>query len=119
MRILICEDNTLALRTLTIVLEREGFVAETADDGNKALDYLQKNTYDLIVVDIHLPFHSGLEVIRHLRTDLKKDTPVIVLSAFSDPQMQKQAGEMGINGYIVKPFNPTDLVNTIKSILKL
>jgi len=119
MRILICEDNTLALRTLAIVLEREGFVAETADDGNKALDYLQKNTYDLIVVDIHLPFHSGLEVIRHLRTDLKKDTPVIVLSAFSDPQMQKQAGEMGINGYIVKPFNPTDLVNTIKSILKL
>jgi len=119
MKILICEDNTLALRTLTIVLEREGFFAETADDGNKALDYLQKNTYDLIVVDIHLPYHSGLEVIRHLRTDLKKDTPVIVLSAFSDPQMQKQAGEMGINGYIVKPFNPTDLVNTIKSILKL
>jgi DNA-binding response OmpR family regulator len=119
MRILICEDNTLALRTLAIVLEREGFVAETADDGNKALDYLQKNAYDLIVVDIHLPFHSGLELIRHLRTDLKKDTPVIVLSAFSDPQMQKQAGEMGINGYIVKPFNPTDLVNTIKSILKL
>ena len=119
MRILIGEDNTLALRTLTIVLERDGFVAESADDGNKALDYLQKNTYDLIVVDIHLPFHSGLEVIRHLRTDLKKDTPVIVLSAFSDPQMQKQAGEMGINGYIVKPFNPTDLVNTIKSILKL
>jgi two-component system, OmpR family, response regulator VicR len=119
MRILICEDNTLALRTLTLVLEREGFVAETADDGNKALDYLQKYTYDLIVVDIHLPFHSGLEVIRHLRTELKKDTPVIVLSAFSDLQMQKQAGEMGINSYIVKPFNPTDLVSTIKSILKL
>jgi DNA-binding response OmpR family regulator len=119
MRILICEDNTLALRTLSIVLEREGFVAETADDGNKALDYLQKNSYDLIIVDIHLPFHSGLEVIRHLRTDLKKDTPVIVLSAFSDLQMQKQAGEMGISGYILKPFNPTDMVNTIKSILKM
>jgi len=119
MRILICEDNTLALRTLSIVLEREGFVAETADDGNKALAYLQKNSYDLIIVDIHLPFHSGLEVIRHLRTDLKKDTPVIVLSAFSDLQMQKQAGEMGISGYILKPFNPTDMVNTIKSILKM
>jgi two-component system, OmpR family, response regulator VicR len=119
MRILICEDNTLALRTLSIVLEREGFVAETADDGNKALDYLRKNYYDLIIVDIHLPFHSGLEVIRHLRTDLKKDTPVIVLSAFSDHQMQKQAGEMGISGYILKPFNPTDMVNTIKSILKM
>jgi len=119
MRILICEDNTLALRTLSIVLERAGFVAETADDGNKALDYLQKNSYDLIIVDIHLPFHSGLEVIRHLRTDLKKDTPVIVLSAFSDPQVQKQAGEMGISGYVLKPFNPTDMVNSIKSILKM
>ncbi len=119
MRILICEDNMLALKTLALVLEREGFNADSAVDGNKALDYIQKNSYDLIVVDIHLPFHSGLEVIRHLRTELKKDTPVIVLSAFSDPQMQKQAGEMGINGYIVKPFDPTDLINTIKSILKL
>ena len=118
MRILICEDNNLALRTLTIVLGREGFQTDTAEDGNMALRLLRQNTYDLIIVDIHLPFHSGLEVIRFLRSDLKKETPVLVLSAFSDPQMQQQAGEMGIEGYIVKPFNPSDMVQRIRSILK-
>ncbi|MCU0362634.1 MAG: response regulator transcription factor [Bacteroidales bacterium] len=118
MKILICEDNNLAHRTLTIVLGREGFETDIAEDGNKALSFLQKRAYDLIVVDIHLPFHSGLEIIRYLRTDLQKDTPVIVLSAFSDSQLQQQAAEMGIDGYIVKPFNPTDLVGKIRAILK-
>jgi DNA-binding response OmpR family regulator len=117
MRILICEDNKLALKTLSIVLERDGFESDSAEDGNVALSYLRKNVYDLIVVDIHLPYHSGLEIVRYLRTDLKLNTPVLVLTAFSDPQMQRQAGEMGIDGYIVKPFNPSDLIIKIKSIL--
>jgi DNA-binding response OmpR family regulator len=118
MTILICEDNMLALKTLTIVLGREGFETHTAEDGNKAIDLLWKHSYDLVVVDIHLPFHSGLEIIRYLRSELKKDTPVIVLSAFSDQQMQQQAGEMGIEGYIVKPFDPSELVGKIRAILK-
>jgi len=117
MKILVCEDNKLALKTLSIVLEREGFESDSAEDGNVALSYLKKNLYDLIVVDIHLPYHSGLEIVRFLRSDLKLETPVLVLTAFSDPQMQRQAGEMGIDGYIVKPFNPSDLIIKIKSIL--
>jgi DNA-binding response OmpR family regulator len=118
MRVLICEDNKLALKTLSVVLERDGFEADSAGDGNKAIDLLRANTYDLIVVDIHLPFHSGLELIKYLRSDLKSKTPVLIVSAFSDPQMQKQAGELGIDGYIVKPFNPSDLIIKIREILK-
>jgi len=117
MRILICEDNPMAMKTLSVVLEREGFEADTAEDGNIAADLLQKNDYDLLVVDIHLPYRSGLELVKFVRSDQGKDTPVIILTAFSDNQMQRQAGELGINGYIVKPFNPGDLVARIKSIL--
>jgi two-component system phosphate regulon response regulator PhoB len=69
-------------------------------------------------VDIHLPFHSGLELIKYLRSDLKMNTPVLVLTAFSDLQMQRQAEELGISGYIVKPFDPSDLIRRIFSILK-
>jgi DNA-binding response OmpR family regulator len=117
MKILICEDNPMAMKTLSVVLEREGFEADVADDGNVGIEMLQKNDYDLLVVDIHLPYRSGLELIKFLRTDQEKDTPVIILSAFSDNQMQRQAGELGISDYIVKPFNPVDLVTRIKSIL--
>ncbi len=119
LKILICEDNKLAMKTLSFILEKEGFISETAEEGNKALLLLEKNIYDLIVMDIHLPFHSGLELIRYVRTDLKLKTPVVILTAFSDPQMQHQSGELGISGYIIKPFNPSDLIQQIKSILKV
>jgi DNA-binding response OmpR family regulator len=117
MKILICEDNPMAMKTVSVVLEREGFNADVAEDGNIAMELLQKNDYDLLVVDIHLPYRSGLELIKFVRSDQGKDTPVIILSAFSDNQMQHQAGELGISSYIVKPFNPIDLVTRIKSIL--
>jgi DNA-binding response OmpR family regulator len=119
MKILICEDNKLALNALSFILNKEGFISDTAEDGNKALVLLQQTVYDLILVDIHLPFHSGLELIKFLRSDLKMNTPVLVLTAFSDPQIQRQARELGISGYIVKPFNPSDLVQQIRSILKM
>jgi DNA-binding response OmpR family regulator len=117
MKILICEDNPMAMKTLSVVLEREGYVADVADDGNVGIEMLQKNDYDLLVVDIHLPYRSGLELIKFVRSDQGKDTPVIILTAFSDNQMQRQAGELGISDYIVKPFNPVDLITKIKSIL--
>jgi DNA-binding response OmpR family regulator len=117
MKILICEDNPMAMKTLSVVLEREGYDADVADDGNVGIEMLQKNDYDLLVVDIHLPYRSGLELIKFVRSDQRKDTPVIILTAFSDNQMQRQAGELGISDYIVKPFNPVDLVAKIKSIL--
>lgn len=118
MKILICEDNRLAMMALSFILEKEGFKSDTAEDGNIALTFLQKTVYDLILVDIHLPFHSGLELIKYLRSDLKMKTPVLVLTAFSDQQMQHQAGELGISGYIVKPFDPSDLIRRISAILK-
>ena len=102
MRLLVCEDNKLVIKTLTVVLKREGFEVDLAEDGNMAFELLHKKAYDLILVDIHLPFHSGLEVIKYLRSDLKLGTPVLVLSAFSDQEMQRQAGELEIDEYICK-----------------
>jgi DNA-binding response OmpR family regulator len=118
MRILICEDNKLALKTISVVLEREGFESVTVENGNDAIALLRNNLYDMVIVDIHLPYHSGLELVEFLRSDLKLDTPVLIVTAFSDPQMQRQAAGLGIDGYIVKPFNPMDLVRKIKTILK-
>ncbi len=118
MKILICEDNQLAIRTLFYVLEKEGFSTETAEDGIKAMTLLQRNSYDLILMDIHLPFHSGLELISYIRSELKLNTPVLVLSAFSDPQMQRQAGELGISGYFVKPLKIADLIGKMRTILE-
>jgi DNA-binding response OmpR family regulator len=117
MKILICEDNQLASKAMSVVLEREGYVTFVAGDGNSAIEMLGNNDFNLVIVDIHLPYHSGLELIRYLRTDLKKKTPVLIVTAFSDPQMQRQANEMKVNGYITKPFNPDELISTIRSLI--
>jgi DNA-binding response OmpR family regulator len=115
MKILICEDNQLALKAMSVVLEREGYDPVTVSDGNRAIEELRKTDFDLAIVDIHMPYHSGLEVIRFLRTELKKQTPVLIVSAFSDPQVQRQAGEMKVSGYITKPFDPDDLLRKIRA----
>jgi len=107
------------MNLLSFILEKEGFKPDTAEDGNKALTFLQETVYDLILMDIHLPFHSGLEVIKYLRSNLKMKTPVLVLTAFSDLQMQRQAGELGISGYIVKPFDPSELIRQISLIFNM
>jgi DNA-binding response OmpR family regulator len=117
MKILVCEDNKLTFKTLAVVLGREGYQTDVAEDGNVAIDKIDNNFYDLLIIDIHLPFRSGLELVRHLRTKLKKNTPVIILTAFSDPQMQKQAKELGISDYLMKPFNPAEVTKKIGALL--
>jgi DNA-binding response OmpR family regulator len=102
---------------MSAVLVREGFQTETAEDGNQAIELLGSKNFDLVIADIHLPYHSGLELVRYLRKDLRKDTPVIVVSAFSDPQVQKQAKELGVSYYIVKPVDMTDIIGRVRSIL--
>lgn len=119
MKILICEDNQLAMRAMSVVLERAGFDPVTVSDGHKAIEMLRKTDFDVVIVDIHLPYHSGLEVIRFLRTELKRQTPVLIVSAFSDPQVQRQAGEMKVSGYITKPFDPEDLISKIRAAVTL
>ena len=117
MKILVCEDNKLSYKTLAVILGREGYLTDIAEDGNIAIEMLEKNFYDLLIIDIHLPFRSGLEIVRYLRTKLKKNTPVIILTAFSDPQMQKEAKELGISEYLLKPFNPAELIKKIGVLL--
>lgn len=117
MKVLICEDNKLAMRAITVVLEKEGFEAFPANDGNEAITLLKDRDFDLAIIDIHLPYHSGLELVRYLRTDLQKQTPALIVTAFSDPQMQRQANELGVNGYITKPFNPDDLIKKVREVL--
>jgi len=118
MNILVCEDNKLASLVISTILKRRGFAIETASDGNEAMEKVTTEKPDLVICDIHLPYHSGLELVRYMRTELGRETPVIIVSAFSDPHVQEQARELGISDYFVKPFDIEVLINRIESLLK-
>jgi DNA-binding response OmpR family regulator len=119
MKILVCDDDEALVSMVRFKLSREnlGEVVK-ALDGRAAKLLLKENDFDLIITDIHMPFHSGLEITSFVRQELKKDTPIIVLSAEGLENTVLQAFEIGANDFITKPFSPAELAVRVRRILK-
>jgi DNA-binding response OmpR family regulator len=120
MKILVCDDDDALTSMIRFKLSREnlGEVIK-ASDGREAKSLLQEQDFDLVITDIHMPFHSGLEITSFIRNTLKKATPIIVLSAEGLENTVLQAFEIGANDFVTKPFSPAELVMRVKRILKL
>lgn len=117
--ILVVEDEEAIASVIKYNLKREGFIVESIDDGNTALDFAKKNKPDLIILDWMLPSISGIEVCKSLRNnDETLNIPIIMLSAKSE-ELDKITGlERGADDYITKPFSPVELVARIKAVLR-
>ncbi len=115
--ILIIEDDEHIRMALEDDLRLEGFLVESAADGEKGLIEAKKNCYDLIILDLMLPQLNGMEVCRQLR-QAKIATPIIMLTAKSQ-ELDKILGlELGADDYVTKPFSPRELLARIKAILR-
>ena len=119
MRILVCDDDDAIVSMIRFKLAREN-VGEVikAPDGRVAIRLIREQSFDLIITDIHMPFHSGLEIVTFIRRELGKDTPIIVLSAEGLEETVLQAFEIGANDFISKPFSPAELTIRVKRLLK-
>lgn len=119
MKILVCDDDEALVSMVRFKLSREnlGDVVK-ALDGRAAKALLAENDFDLIITDIHMPFHSGLEITTFVRKEQKKSTPIIVLSAEGLEDTVLQAFEIGANDFITKPFSPAELAVRVRRILQ-
>lgn len=115
-RILIVEDDPNVSELVGLYLQREGFAVEYVDDGQKALDAIDKTPFDLVVLDLMLPSVDGLEVCRRVRR--KSDLPIVMLTARGDDIDRILGLELGADDYLPKPFNPRELVARVKAILR-
>jgi DNA-binding response OmpR family regulator len=113
MRILIVEDEVGILQFLQQGLEEESYTIETATDGEKALELLTNESFDLVLLDWMLPKLTGLEVCKAYRLQ-NKTTPVIFLTAKDTVQETIEGLQAGANDYIKKPFSFDELVERIK-----
>jgi len=117
LQILIVDDEKALVKGLKYTLEKEGFEVKAAYDGQEALDFLQSNKADLIILDLMLPKVDGLEVCRRLRRQ-GNNTPIIMLTAKGEDVDKIIGLELGADDYVAKPFNPRELVARIRAVLR-
>ena len=115
--ILIVEDDRTIAESIAFILEQDSFSCQWFDNGTDALDYLENNAVDLMLLDVGLPDMSGFDVLRKVR--VKSDLPVVIITARDDESDQVLALEgLGANGYITKPFSPRLVVAHVRAQLR-
>lgn len=114
--ILLVEDDKQIIDNLTEFLKSEGFLITSVMGQQDAIESIQNNTYDLLLLDISLPDGNGFIVCKAAKEE--KDIPVIFLTASGDEYSVVTGLDMGAEDYIAKPFRPRELVSRIRSVLR-
>ncbi|CAN5620738.1 N/A [soil metagenome] len=117
-RILICDDDPVILRLLQVNLELEGYEALLAHHGAKAVEVALSEIPDLIILDIMMPRMDGYQAVQELKAnDLTKNVPVIFLSAKAQPSDIARGKTYGVDDYLTKPFDPTELLEAVERLV--
>lgn len=115
-RVLVIDDEKLIVKGIKFSLEQDGMEVDTAYSGEEALEKMEENTYDMVLLDLILPEMDGLMVCQSIREF--SDVPIIMITA-KNADMDKILGlEYGADDYITKPFNILEVKARIKAILR-
>jgi len=115
--ILLCEDNLLNQNLAKSVIRNFGFDLDIANNAAECIDLLLNNKYDLILMDLQMPVRDGYQTTTFIRNELKLDIPIIAMTAHSLIGEQQKCFDIGMDGYITKPYKQADLLNMILSVL--
>ena len=118
-KILIVDDDPVNRDFFQLMLSKLGFMVREANDGFDALEKLKKFLPDLILLDNIMPGMSGFELTRKLKEDIKyQEIPIIMFSALDDIKDKLNGFELGVDDYITKPFNFSEVLARIKAVLR-
>lgn len=118
-KVLVVEDSPPQREMISTLLQKSGLNVILASDGVEALEQIQKDCPDIIVLDIVMPRMNGYELCRRLKDNPKtKELPVIMCSTKGEEFDRYWGLRQGANAYIAKPFQPQELVGTVKKLLR-
>jgi len=118
-RILFVDDDLGTLQLIELVLSRQGHQVLTASSGAGALRAMQDDLPDLVLLDLMMPVMDGYEVCRQVRANPRTaHIPIVVLSAKAQIESQVEAFRCGVDGYLVKPVHPSELITRIEAVLE-
>jgi two-component system chemotaxis response regulator CheY len=118
-RILAVDDSPSMRDMVRITLTGAGFDVTQAADGQQALELARKSEFDLVLSDVNMPVMDGIELIRALRAESSyRHTPILMLTTEDSADCKREGKEAGATGWIVKPFDPAQLVATMHRVLR-
>ena len=111
-RVLIIDDEPELVKAVEVRLKANGYDVEVAYDGKAGIDKAKEVRPDLILLDFVMPMMDGYEVARELMADIEiKQIPIVVLTASQQKDLKTRFREIGINAFILKPFETSDLLD--------
>ncbi len=118
LHLLVVEDNDVNRIVITKYLKDWNFTYDCASDGLTAIELIERNRYDVILLDVEMPGMKGYDVVKYIRKNLKlKTLPVIAMTAHANKEEEQKCLQAGMNDYISKPFHPDDLKLIIYSAI--
>ncbi len=118
-KILLADDSTIMRMVLSLHLRRFTGVAITeAVNGREALTKLTQEHFDLLLTDINMPEMNGIELVRHVRTALKSDIPIVIITTKGEAKDRELGLSLGANGYLTKPVSVKDLILAVVNYLE-
>ncbi|HND00127.1 MAG TPA: response regulator, partial [Myxococcota bacterium] len=115
--VLVVDDLAMIRLTLKAILAKEGYRVLEADSIAKAIGLLEANTVNLVLCDIQLPGESGLDLVRHLQPRFP-EVAVVMVSAMDDTTTAIDCLQLGAFGYVLKPFQPRDIIVQVNGALR-
>jgi DNA-binding response OmpR family regulator len=115
-KVLIIEDDPYICELITLYAEKSGYIVKVSNNGMKGLDMFYDNPPDLVILDIMMPEMDGWDVCKEIRRFDK--TPVIMLTGKSENCDKLKGFDLGTDDYLVKPFDPNELMARIKAVLR-
>lgn len=116
--ILIVEDDAKIRRLLKIYLEKDGYEVREAADGKEAMSLFEQQDPCFVIMDLMLPYMSGEALCQWIRSEMKSDVPVIMLTAKVDETSRISGLQMGADDYITKPFSPQEVTVRVETVLR-
>jgi two-component system chemotaxis response regulator CheY len=117
-KILTVDDSTSMRQMVRATLESAGYRVVEAVDGQEALDFARQQSVDLVISDVNMPRMDGIRLVSELRgLSSYRLTPLLLLTTESSQEKKMEGKKAGATGWIVKPFNPTQLLATLNRLL--
>ena len=109
MKILVVDDDAIVIKSCRRILEAEGFEVTTVPSADEALEAIRTSDFDLLLIDVKMPKHDGMYLMREIKKNLP-EIPTIIMSGYPTPETIAEVLKLGATLFIPKPFKPDELI---------